>query len=195
MTSSDPQWPQNINFSQNLTLGHAICLLIGFFRVDCTSQNQVWSHKMTSKWPQVTLLTSNITFLPQLTLGHAMCLFMGFGKLRWLLYQMWVTHIGLKTFLLQNLTLGHVMCLFIGFFWMLLKFEFRVTKWPPKDIQITSSDPYWPQTYFLTKSHFGACNAICLFIGFSGCWVDCAYQIRDRVTKWPPNDLKWPSLT
>ena len=49
-----------------------------------------------------------------------------------------------------NLTLGHVICLFIVFFLTLSRLhlissKFRVSKWPPSDLQMTSSDPYSPQ--------------------------------------------------
>ena len=66
---------------------------------------------------------------------------------------------------------------------------------PPNDLQMTSK---WPNWLLLTWKHnflpiltWG--HVICLFLGFLGCWVDCAYQnwvwTPQMTSKWPPNDL------
>ena len=124
---NDLQWPQNKTFSANLTLGHAICLILGFLVlwVDCTHKICVSNHQMTSKWPSDLRWPQNITFSPNLTLGHATCLFLGFLVL-------WVdcTH--------QICVSNHQM----------------TSKWPLNDLKwpiVTRKHN------FHTKSHFGAC--------------------------------------
>ena len=65
------------------------------------------------------------------------------------------------------------------------------SKWPLNDL----SYPLGPENItFLPNLTFG--HLICLFIGFCGRWVVCAYQIwvssHQMTSKWPLNDLQWP---
>ena len=74
---------------------------------------------------------------------------------------------------------------------MPVRFEFRVTKWPPNDLK-------WPivtcKHNFVTQSHFGACYmSFHRFFFNAESIVPIIFEFW--VTKWPPNDLKWPILT
>ena len=66
----------------------------------------------------------------------------------------------------------------------------------PNDLQMTSSDPWGPEN-ITSWPNFNLGHATCLFIGFLGRWVDCAYQIwvssHQMTSKWPQvthEDLK-----
>ena len=72
-----------------------------------------------------------------------------------------------------------------------VRFEFRVTKWPPNDLK-------WPivtcKHNFVTQSHFGACYmSFHRFFFNAESIVPIIFEFW--VTKWPPNDLKGPILT
>ena len=63
--------------------------------------------------------------------------------------------------------------------------------WPLNDLK-------WPiRTWkfnFLTKSHFGACN-LSFFKVFLNAELIALIRFNFQVSKWPPNDLKWPIRT
>ena len=96
---------------------------------------------------------------------------------------------------------GHLIRLFISVRgrWVdcAIRFEFVATKWPPNDLQMTSSDLQWPEKITFTISPLG--HVIYLFIGFWGRWVDCAYQIwvwsRLMTSKWPKLTWKHNSVS
>ena len=83
-----------------------------------------------------------------------------------------------------------------------IRFVFRVTSWPPNDLQKTSSDQYWPQNKTLlpnlTLWHLTYPSNMSFHRYFGTlAWLRLSassFKSQNNL-KWPKNDFKWPIRT
>ena len=149
MTSSDLKWPENITILPNV-----ICLFIVFLIFNCGYQNWVSSHKMTSIWPQLPVVTWKHNSFTKFPLGHVICLILGFfGTLN----QLHLSCISLEPtkdlnitsewpqVTYKNLSCGHFICLFTDFSWCWIDCAHQIWNWSHLTTsQWPSNDLKWP---------------------------------------------------